>query len=107
LGGWARAAVPVPGKLSARGWRTVREELHSWLFVMFFASSCVALFRYVVLVVFGWSRFAELSAWGCRTGRASRTVRWVATDCPLGGHKLSVFRGAVLVVRVAFLYRPR
>jgi hypothetical protein len=70
-----RAAVPAPSGSSMRGLRTVREVPTSRLFVVFFASSWVTLFRFVELGVFGWSKFAELSARGCQTVRAGRTVR--------------------------------
>jgi hypothetical protein len=75
-------AFSAPGRPSAQGRWTVHEVPTSRLFVVFFTSSCVALFRSVELGVFGCSRFAGLSAWGCRTVRAGRTICGVATDSP-------------------------
>jgi hypothetical protein len=77
-----RVVVSVPGGPSARGRQTVCKLPTSQLFVMFFVSSCVTLFRSVELGIFGWSRFARLSTWGCRTIHVGRTVRGVATNHP-------------------------
>jgi hypothetical protein len=63
-----------------------------------FYLSIVALFQSVDLGVFGWSRFVGLSAGLPNCPRES--------DCSQGGHRPSVFRGAVLVVWVAILDRP-
>ena len=79
----ARANVPVPGGPSARGRRTVREELFVQVFFVFFASSCFASFRSVESVVFVWRKLAGQSAWDCRTVRATRTVRGARPDRPL------------------------
>jgi hypothetical protein len=56
-------------------WRTVREELSSRLFIVFFMSSCIALFRSIGLGVFSWSRFAELSV------RVGLSAGWPQTVC--------------------------
>jgi hypothetical protein len=75
-----RPAVPAPGGLSTRGRQTIREVLTSRLFVVFFVSYCVALFWSFELGSFSWSRFARLSARGCQTVCAGRTIRGMATD---------------------------
>jgi hypothetical protein len=85
----ARANVPVPGGPSARGRRTVREELFVQVFFVFFASSCFASFGSVESVVFVWRKLAGQSAWDCRTVRATRTVRYLR--CTTRG-SVSIFR---------------
>jgi hypothetical protein len=76
-----RASLSVPGRPSAPGRWTIHVEPGSRLFVVFVTSSYVALFRSVELGVFGWRRFAGLSARGRWTVCTGQTVCGLATDC--------------------------
>jgi hypothetical protein len=84
LGGRARAVVPVPGGPSARS-------------SVAGCSSCSS--RVLALLCF------DLSGWAFSVGVGLPNYP-CGSDCPRGGHRPFVFRGAVLVVRVAFSNHP-
>jgi hypothetical protein len=78
-----RAALSTRGGQFARGSRTVREEPAYRVFVVFFACSCVSVFRSVSLGVFGREVFVGQSARGGRIVREVQTVRECSVEGPL------------------------